>query len=55
MNNHYVGKLNISCVYESELTGVLLEIDEKPALPNNVMISTVQTVFLNCQTKVTIS
>ena len=54
MNSQYVGILSILCVYESELTGVLLEIDEKPALPNNVMVSNVQTVFLNCQTKITI-
>ena len=33
-------------IYELKRTGVLLEIDEKPELPNNVIVPNVRSVFL---------
>ena len=36
-------------IYELKRTGVLLEIDEKPELPNNVIVPNVRSVFLNSQ------
>ena len=41
-------------IYERKRTGVLLEIDEKQELPNNVIVPNFQRVFLNCQTNITI-
>ena len=40
-------------IYERKRTGVLLEIDEKQELPNNVIVPNFQRVFLNCQTNIT--
>ena len=41
-------------IYELKRTGVLLEIDEKPELPNNVIAPNVRSVFLNSQTNISI-
>ena len=37
-------------IYERKRAGLLLEIDDKPELPNNVIVLNFQRVFLNCQT-----
>ena len=41
-------------IYELKRTGVLLEIDEKPELPNNVIVPNFRSVFLNSQTNISI-
>ena len=37
-------------IYERKRAGLLLEIDEKPELPNNVIVLNFQRVVLNGQT-----
>ena len=47
----------VACVlgiYERKQAGLLLEIDEKPELPNNVIVPNFQRVFLNGQTNIAI-
>ena len=41
-------------IYERKRAGLLLEIDEKPELPNNVIVPNFQRVFLNGQTNMAI-
>ena len=41
-------------IYERKRAGLLLEIDERPELPNNVIVPNFQRVFLNGQTNVAI-
>ena len=40
--------------YEHKQAGLLLEIDEKPELPSNVIIPNFQRVFVNGQTNIAI-
>ena len=41
-------------IYERKRAGLLLEIDERPELPNNVIVPNFQRVFLNGQTNIAI-
>ena len=41
-------------IYERKRAGLLLEIVEKPELPNNVIVPNFQRVFLNGQTNIAI-
>ena len=41
-------------IYERKRAGLLLEIDEKPDFPNNVIVPNFQRVFLNGQTNIAI-
>ena len=41
-------------IYERKRAGLNLEIDEKPELPNNVIVPDFQRVFLNGQTNMAI-
>ena len=41
-------------IYERKRAGRLLEIDEKPELPNNVIVPNFQRVFFNGQTNIAI-
>ena len=41
-------------IYERMRAGLLLEIDEKPELSNNVIVPNFQRVFLNGQTNIAI-
>ena len=47
----------VACVlgiYKRKGAGLLLEIDEKPELPNNGIVPNFQRVFLNGQTNIAI-
>ena len=39
-------------IYGRKWAGLLLEIDEKPELPNNAIVPNFQRVFLNGQTNI---
>ena len=41
-------------IYERKRAGLLLEIDERPELPNNVIVPNFQRVFLNGQSNIAI-
>ena len=41
-------------ILERKWAGLLLEIDEKPEIPNNVIVPNFQRVFLNGQTNIAI-
>ena len=41
-------------IYERKRAGLLLEIDENPELPSNVIVPNLHRVFLNGQTNIVI-